>query len=79
MGDLMGYIMTDGPGVDRRTAVLSPASGRENGGAPLPGHPPAAEETASYSAQANVLIELRLALRCNIKRRTMSLLGHSRL
>jgi len=29
-------------------------------------------------AQANVLIELRLASRCNIKRRTMSLLGHLR-
>src|SRR5262249_10542154 len=29
-------------------------------------------------AQANVLIELRLASRCNIKRRTMSLLGQKR-
>ena len=48
VGDLIGYIMTDGPGADRRTAVLSPASGRENGGAPLTGHPAAAEETASY-------------------------------
>jgi hypothetical protein len=28
--------------------VLSPAFGRENGGAPLTGRPPAAEETASY-------------------------------
>jgi hypothetical protein len=28
--------------------VLSPASGRENGGALLTGHPPVAEETASY-------------------------------
>ena len=48
VGDLMGYIMTDGPGGYRPTAVLSPASGRENGGAPLTGHPPAAEEAASY-------------------------------
>jgi len=31
--------------------VLSPASGRENGGAPLTGHPPAAEETASAAAK----------------------------
>ena len=35
-------------GLTGRTAMLSPASGRENGGAPLTGHPPAAEETASY-------------------------------
>jgi hypothetical protein len=31
VGDLIGYIMTDGPGADRRTTVLSPGSGRENG------------------------------------------------
>jgi hypothetical protein len=51
VGDLIGYIMTDGPGgLTDEPRCCRRASGRENGGAPLTGHPPAAEETASYGS-----------------------------
>src|SRR5215471_14122975 len=56
-----------------RGAVAGVREGKRRG--TVNGHPPAAEETASYRLKQMFLIELRLASRRNIKRPPMSALG----